>query len=364
MKTLIKNEYPLILGIVTVLLFFGPGVGWLSDMGGDMMTTSISFIGLFGVMLWASFKVVVHADMLAIKLGEPFGTLILTLSVILIEVLLISSIMLTGEDNPTLGRDMMFSVIMIVLNGLTGLVLIIGGLKHFEQKFNTQGAQTYLIILIPLATLSLILPNYTQSSETGTFSFNLTWFEIAVTVILYLAFLFAQTYRHKEYFQMSFSEALHEEEHEPKSLKYHMLFLVAYMLIIILLSKSLSKIIDFGIGEIGFPVALGGLLVAVLVLAPEGMAAAKSSLRNDLQRAINISLGSGLSTISLTVPAVLMIGMFTGKKVILGLGPEDSFLLILTLAVSMVTFSGKRSNFIQGIVHLVLFLIYLALIFD
>ena len=364
MKTLFKNEYPLILGLITVLLFFGPGTSWLSNMGDSLLTTSLSFIGLFGVMLWASFKVVDHADMLAIKLGEPFGTLILTLSVILIEVLLISSIMLTGEDNPTLGRDMMFSVIMIVLNGLTGLVLIIGGLKHFEQRFNIQGAQTYLIILIPLATLSLILPNYTQSSEEGTFSYTLTWFEIAFTAILYLAFLFAQTYRHKEYFQLSYSEALHDEHHEPKSLKHHIFFLVAYMLVIILLSKSLSKIIDFGIDEVGFPVALGGLLVAVLVLAPEGMAAVKSSLKNDLQRSINISLGSGLSTISLTVPAVLFIGLITDKKVILGLGPEDSFLLILTLAVSMVTFSGKRSNFIQGIVHLVLFMIYLALIFD
>ncbi len=361
----LRQEYPLLLGSLTVVLFLGPGKDWLYGLSSKPAWAVAYFLVLFVIMLWSSFKVVDHADQLAIKLGEPFGTLVLTLAVILIEVILISSVMLAGEgNNPTLGRDMMFSVVMIVLNGLIGIVLIIGGIKHFEQKFNQQGAQTYLMILIPLATFSLILPNYTQSTEQGTFSTTLTWFEIAITLLLYLTFLFAQTYRHKDYFVYSYSEALHDEHHAPNSMSYHSVLLITYMVVIVLLSKKLGKIIDFGINEVGAPVALGGLIVAIVVLAPEGLAAVKASVKNNLQRSINICLGSGLSTISLTVPAVLLIGLWSERKVILGLGPEESFLLVLTFAISIVNFSSNRSNFVQGMVHMALFLVYMALIFD
>ena len=272
--------------------------------------------------------------------------------------------MLVGEDNPTMGRDMMFAVIMIVLNGLIGLSLVIGGLRHREQSFNLQGANAFLVVLIPLAFIGLILPNYTQSTDPGTFSNSQVWAVIGITVLLYGAFLIAQTIRHKNYFVEPQVDLLNVEHHTPKSVAYHTVFLLAYMVVIVLLSKKLAILIDFGIEQINAPVALSGLLVAIIVLTPEGLAAYQAALRNNLQRSINIGLGSALATIGLTVPAILLIGLVSGKEVILGLDSVDTFLLVLTVALSIVNFSSKRSNILQGLVHIAVVLMYILLIFD
>ncbi|WKK65740.1 calcium:proton antiporter [Lutimonas zeaxanthinifaciens] len=364
MKTrILSDERPLFLGIITTSLFMVWGNEWLTDLKGFGLPL-IYFLWLFAIMLISSFKVVKHADMLALKLGEPYGTLILTLSVITIEVSMISAMMLVGEDNPTMGRDMMFAVIMIVLNGLIGLSLIIGGIRHREQSFNLQGANAFLAVLIPMAFIGLILPNYTISTDPGTFSNSQIWAVIGITVLLYGAFLIAQTIRHKNYFMGPLSEVSNGEHHKPKSVKYHSGFLIAYMIVIVLLSKKLAILIDFGIEQISAPVALSGLFVAIIVLTPEALAAYQAALRNNLQRSINIGLGSALATIGLTVPAILMIGMFSGKEVVLGLGPVDTFLLVLTVVLSIVNFSSKRSNILHGLVHLAVFLLYILMIFD
>jgi Ca2+:H+ antiporter len=322
-------------------------------------------------MLWSAFAVVRHADLLAIKLGEPYGTLILTLSVISIEVITISAIMLTGTNNPTLGRDMMFGVLMIALNGLVGLSLFLGGLRHIEQAYNFQGANTFLAVLIPLAVLSLIAPNYTQSTETGSFSTFQMIFITLATLGLYIAFLGIQTMRHRKFFIAPSEDA---EDLDPqsqghgnlviRSVPFHVCLLIANMAPIVFLSKSLAVVVDFGIGEAGAPQALGGVVVAILVLSPEGMAALRAALVDKLQRSINIGLGSTLATIGLTVPAVLALGILTKRTVIIGLGPVNSMLLILTLAVSIVNFSSGRSNIVHGLIHLILFAAYVALIFD
>jgi Ca2+:H+ antiporter len=364
MKSFLKKEFSLIPGIITVIIFIPLGTEMLSDLSNPMYTT-FYFLWLFAIMLWASFNVVRHADMLALRLGEPYGTLILTLAVISIEVIMISTIMLTGTNNPTLGRDMMFSVIMIVLNGLVGVALIAGGLRHKEQTFNFKSANTYLTVLIPLAAIGLILPNYTRTTEIGTFSNSQAIFLIAITLFLYLAFLIAQTSRHKEYFV--FEGETTEEEHghdQPKSIIYHVIFLIIHMLIIVLLSKKLAIIIDYSILSLEVPVALGGVLVAILVLSPEGMAAIQAAKTNNLQRSVNITLGSAIATIGLTVPAVLLISRLTGNQIILGLESAESFLLVLTFLISIVNFSSGRSNMLQGLVHLILFMVYLILVFD
>lgn len=318
-------------------------------------------------MLFSSFSVVRHADELAIKLGEPYGTLILTLSVITIEVIAISSVMLIGEDNPSLGRDMMFSVIMITLNGLVGLSLIVGALKHIEQDYNLQGVNSFLAVIVPLAIIGMILPNYTLSTEYGTFSILQTYFIIFITVAIYFTFLALQTMRHKTFFILH-SENInkHSHEHKPSShsTAYHVIMILAYLIPIVLLSKKLAIIVNHSITTVGAPAALGGLLIAILVLAPEGMSAIKVAFNNQLQRSINITMGSALATIALTIPAVLFIGLITGKKVILGLGDVDIVLLSITLLVIMINFSSGKSNLIQGMTHLILFTLYLLLIFD
>lgn len=365
MKTF-RDEPGLGVGIVTLIIFLVFGSGWLTGMSGVIFSLGL-FAWLFSVMLWLSFGVVKHADCLAIKLGEPYGTLILTLAVISIEVVMITAVMLTGENNPALGRDMMFAVLMIVLNGLVGVSLILGGLRHLELVHNLQGANTFLVVLIPLAALTLILPNYTVSTEPGTYSTMQMVFGIVASVALYGAFLVIQTMRHQGFFMIPGDDTEGEHDHENliiRTVGYHAILLIANMLPIVLLSKSMAKIIDYKIAVLGAPMALSGVLIAFLVLAPEGLAAIKSARDNRLQRSVNICLGSALATIGLTVPAILLIGLVTGNKVVLGLDPVESVLLITTLVVSIVTFTNSKTNLIHGIVHSILFITYLVMIFD
>ena len=199
------TEFGLITGIAASIIFYSLCEQVLTDKTSPWLSAGL-FTVLFIVMLWSAFGVVRHADGLAIRLGEPYGTLILTISVISIEVIMISAVMLTATHNPTLGRDMMFSVLMIVLNGLVGLSLLLGGLRHVEQSFNLQGASTFLAVLIPLSILGLILPNFTESTRIGTFSGEQMAFLIIINIALYLTFLGIQTIRHQDYFVL-------EDEH-------------------------------------------------------------------------------------------------------------------------------------------------------
>lgn len=363
---MIRRESGLIVGLITLVIFLVLGGGWLSQLSG-WATPLLLFAWLFPVMLWLSFGVVHHADCLAVKLGEPYGTLILTLSVISIEVVMISAVMLNGDQNPELGRDMMFAVLMIALNGLVGLSLLFGGLPHFEQAHNLQGANTFLVVLIPLAVLSLILPNFTVASALGTYSTAQMVFALAASAGLYGAFLIMQTLRHRGFFVgpgESIEDAQDHGDIIVRSVGFHVVFLLANMLPIVLLSKSMATIIDYQVMAFSAPVALGGVIIALLVLAPEGLAALKSAVDNRLQRSINICLGSAVATIGLTVPVIMMISLTTGNKVILGLDPVDTVLLVTTILVSVVTFSSEKTNVIHGVVHLVLFVAYITMLFD
>ena len=335
----------------------GSGLSWL------MLALIFSF------MLATVFRVVHHAECLAVIFGEPYGTLILTLSVIGIEVALITAVMLNGDNNPTLARDTMFSVLMIVMNGLVGLSLLIGGLRHGLQVFNLSGANAYLVVLLPVAITSLVLPSFTVSAPGGGLSPIQTIFQIVISLLLYGTFLVYQTRGKPEIFQQPISEipttsGSSTYEMTTGSVAYHMTFLFLAMLPIVLLSKKLAVYVDYKIIDVGAPVALGGFLVAAMILTPEAIAALESARSNQLQRAVNICLGSALATIGLTVPAVLIAAELAGLQVELGLGPAEIVLLGLTLAVSIVTFVGTRTNSLQGVVHLAAFLTYIVLIFD
>ncbi|WP_062267500.1 calcium:proton antiporter [Endozoicomonas arenosclerae] len=362
LPSVLTSEPGLYAGIAASVFFYSLCSRYLTTGSSAAVSAGLFFL-LFVVMLWSSFGVVRHADGLAVQLGEPYGTLILTLSVISIEVIMISAVMLTGSHNPTLGRDVMFSVLMIVLNGLVGLSLLLGGIRHVEQTFNLQGANSFLGILIPLSVLGLILPNFTESTRAGTFSLEQIVFLVVMNVVLYLAFLGMQTMRHRSYFVCEHDDADHGTE-KVFSVPAHVLLLVFYMIPIVLLSKKLAVIVDYGISELGAPADLGGLIVAILVLSPEGMAAIKAARVNNLQRSINICLGSALATIGMTIPAVLLIGILISKTIVLGLNNVEALLLVLTLLVSMVNFSSGKSNLFQGVTHLTLFFCFIILIFD
>ena len=331
------------------------------------------FVWIFATMLWSSFAVVRHADGLAELLGEPYGTLILTISVITIEVAVIAAMILNGSDNPTLARDTMLAVLMIVLNGMIGLSLLIGGIRHGEQDFNLQGARAFVSVLITLATLSLILPRFTTSTPDPSLTSVQEAFFVAVTVILYLTFLAMQTVRHRGFFiqptlalETTAAHAAGGDGHHrpPLSIGRHVFFLVAMLACVVLLSKKLAILTEYEMAVLHAPDALGGILVAVLVLAPEGLAALHAATANRLQRSVNICLGSALATIGLTVPAVLTISLFHDTHVILGLDLSHMVLLMLTLLLSAITFGGGRTNMLQGAVHLVVFMVYIMLVFS
>lgn len=362
--SILRSETALWFGAITTALVWVFGNRWLADLGSGPREFVI-FAWLFAAMFWLAFAVVRHADYLAAALGEPYGTLILTLSVISIEVIMISAVMLTGHDNPTLARDTMFAVLMIVLGGMVGVTLLVGGIRHHEQEYNLQGAGAFLSLIIPFAVLSLVLPRFTESTPDASPSTALAVFLITASIVLYGVFLALQTTRYRGFFmQPGASGDADHGETSPRSVGFHAVFLILCMIPIVLLSKSMARLIDHGIETVGAPPALGGFLVAILVLAPEGLGAVRAALANQLQRSMNICLGSALSTIGLTIPAVLTIGLATGRVVELGLGNVDLILLVLSLAVSVLTFSGTRTSVVQGAVHLLLFAAYVVTIFD
>lgn len=363
----LNDEKTLIFSVLTTLLFFFFGTGWLSDLSNSAWFAFVS-VWLFLVILLSAFSIVRHAESLAEILGEPLGTLILTLSVIGIEVAMISAVMLTGEDKPSLARDTMFAVVMIVLNGMVGISLLLGGWKHYEQDYNIRGANAFLALIVPLAVLGLILPTFTKTTASPTFSPFQSVFITIMSIGLYVVFLFIQNRRHREFFISTDAGGDYDEHHHHdfriRNVPYHAGFLIAFLLPLVYLAKKLAVPVDYGTAKFGAPESLGGFLIAVLILSPEVMSAVKAAVRNDLQRSINISLGSVLATIGLTIPAVLTIGLLTGKTVVLGLNSADTVLLVLSLILSTLTFTHERTNILLGAVHLLLFLAYLMLIFE
>jgi len=369
--TIVRQEKAFVVSVATALIFTVFGSHWFDDLS-HMGTVSVLFVWLFAVIMWSAFAVVRHADCLAVRLGEPYGTLVLTLAVISIEVMMIAAVMVTGGETPTLARDTMYAVIMIALNGMVGVTLLLGGLRHREQQYNLQGANAFLAVIVPLAILGLVLPNYTRSTDDPSFTTPQAIFMIVLSVGIYSVFLGIQTVRHRSHFlqpQLDLEGGAEASggEHSALNLRsspYHAVMLLLYLLPLIVLAKKLAYPIDHGIEVLGLPHALGGFIVAVLILSPEALGAGRAALGNQLQRSVNILLGSVLATISLTIPAVLMIGMITGKHVVLGLDGEEAVMLMATLLVSILTFASGRTNVLQGAVHILLFLAYVMLIFD
>ncbi len=362
----IRSEYPLFIGLATAAIFFTSGSSLVKDLSNPLFL-GIVFLWLFGTVLWSAISVVRHADCLAIKCGEPYGTLILTLAAITIEVMMISAAMLHGANNPTLARDMMFAVLMIALNGLVGLSLLLGGWRHREQTYNLQGASAYLNAIMALSVLGLVLPNFTTSMSGPNLSKVQEIFLAMASLGLYGIFLLIQTMRHSHYFKESggTSVAVHPG-HEPIDMRsgpYHAVLLIIYLIVVILLAEKFAIPLDNSIEQFGMPQAFGGAIVAALVLAPEALSAIQAAARNQLQRSVNILHGSVLASIGLTIPAVLAIGLVTHRSVSLGLEGGNLPLLLLTLAVSVVTFASGKTNILQGCIHLLLFMVFLLLIF-
>lgn len=376
--SILRAEAPVLVGAATTAIFFTVGKGWTAEFTQHALTTAI-FVWLFAVMIWCAFGVVRHAEALAEYLGEPYGTLILTISVISIEVAIMATVMLNGGPNPTLPRDTVFAVMMIVLNGMVGLSIMVGAWRHRQQQYSLQGAVAFLAVISCLAVISLVLPTFTTSTSDTSMTVLQAVVFGALTAVLYAGFLAIQTLRHRAFFMdaSAMDDAGHgghaKTGHEPGQVPdhgptypvlVHGVMLVVTLLPVVLLSKPLAHVIDHGIEELRAPVALGGILIAILVLSPEGLTSYQAARRNQLQRSVNLSLGSALSTIGLTIPTMLAISLFTGTPLELGLDAAEVTLLVLTLFIAQMTFSGAPTNILLGGVHLVLFVTFVVLIFD
>ncbi len=364
--TFLRGEWTLVVNFATTALFLLFGPRWLADLSHPAWFGFVS-LWLFLVMILAAFAVVRHAEALAERLGEPYGTLTLTLAITGIEVIMIAAIMYTGKGNATLARDAMMAVVMIVLNGMLGLSLIVGGLRYREQAYNLQGANSFLAVILPLTVLGLVQPNFTVTTPGPVYSPVQATFLSLMSLVLYAVFLGMQTSRHREYF-MSPNEpaegAAPPPGHAVQSASFHGVMLFVYIVPFVALSKQIGVPINHAISVLHAPPELAGLLISVLILSPESLTAVRAALANQLQRSVNVLLGSVLASIGLTIPLVLAVGFVTGQQIILGLGATDITLLILTLALSMVTFASQRTNVLLGAVHLLVFFAYLLFIFE
>jgi len=370
---MIANAVRLVAGWGTVAAFLIYGPAMIGQLGAPFVGI-VLFTWLLAVMIWAASGVVHEAEELAAILGEPYGTLILTFAVVGIEVTLISVLMFDANASPTLGRDTMFAVLMIVMNGVVGLGLLIGGLRHYEQEFNLRGAGAYLRSLTPLSLIALVLPNFTASTPDGSLTAAQAICFSIFTVLVYGVFLALQTGRHRGFFVeqsergavavVADAPAAAPRRRSLGAIAGHVALLLANILPIVILSKSLGVVMDFGMIRRGVPPALSGVLIAMVVFMPEGTAAVRAITANAMQRAINLCLGSALSTLGLTVPAILIIGLITGQSVVLGVSPTNMVLLAMTLVLNQVTYSGPSMTMLEGAVHLSIFFVFIVLIFS
>jgi len=335
------------------------GLAVSEDLGHSpsLSALEIVFALALGMLLIGSvFSAVHHAEAIAHRTGEPFGTLILTAAVTIIELALIVSVMVSGEGNPALARDTVYAVVMIVCNGLVGLCLLSGGIRFREQTFDLGAVSIYLAVLIVLATLTLVLPNYALSAPGPFYTNSQLAFVSAASILLYAVFLYTQTIRHREYFVGgSDNGGAHQDPHSSSGLWASGILLVLSILVVVLLAKKLSVLTDHALISIGAPRAVNGLIIALLVLLPEGVAALQAAKRDELQKALNLSLGSSLATIGLTIPSVAVLNLFLKQDLVLGLEPKESVLLILTFAASILTLGTGKTNLLFGFVHLVIF---------
>ena len=317
------------------------------------------------VLMGAVVAGVHHAEVIAHRVGEPFGTLILAVAVTVIEVALIVTMMLAGgADKQTLPRDTIFSAIMIICNGLVGMSLLVGGLRHHEQSFHVVGANAALATLIAMTTLSLVLPGFTTSSPGPTYTTAQLMFAAVASLVLWAAFVFVQTVRHRDYF-LPANGIADEDTHAPPPTNRRawasFILLFVALVGVIGLAKTMSPVIEAAVVAAGAPHGVIAVAIALLVLLPETWAAFRAARANRLQTSLNLALGSALASIGLTIPTITFTSMFIHVPLVLGLEPKDLVLLLLTFVVISITLVSGRTHVLQGVVHIVIFAAFLFL---
>ncbi len=355
-----SKEYSLFLAILTFI-----GISYFEHT--LVQSTSGNLIGfgiLFVVIIYAAMSVAHHAEMLAEKFGEPYGTLILTMSAVIVEIVIIV-IMMMHAHNPELARDTIYSAIMLDVNGLLGLAAIIGGLKYGEQSYNVDSSNSYLSMLLVAIGIAMVLPEFIDPA----YHMRFMMFNVVVFVFLYIIFTRVQLTSHKYFFEYTGErEEVCEEGEicEPRheiNAWYHSVNLVISIIVIGVLAEILSLFMGNTLDTFGLPMAIGAVGVAVISAAPELITAVRAAIDDRMQTVINIALGASLATVLLTIPAVIVVSYYLGMELNLSLTPVQTMMIALTLLVSMVNFNDGETNVLEGFLHFILFVVFVFLLF-
>jgi Ca2+:H+ antiporter len=341
--------------VVAGIVLLAGGLHWVSGR---------VFLGVIALSLAGSvFAAVHHAEVVAERVGEPFGTLVLALAVTLIEVSLIVSLMVAGgEQTAALARDTIFATVMIILNGILGLCLLAGGLRHREQSFSLDGVSAALVALGAIVILTLVFPNYTLTVPGPYYSPSQLVVIAVVSLIIYATFVFTQAFQHRGYFVMDDAAPTTPQHAAPPgdaATALSAVLLLACLTAVVLLAKKLAPSLEAAVSRVGAPQAAVGVIIAAIVLMPEATAALRAANANRLQSSLNLALGSALASIGLTIPTVSFLSLFLGMPLVLGIDTKSTALLMLSLWITAIALRTGRTIVLHGIVLLVIFVVYL-----
>jgi Ca2+:H+ antiporter len=353
MAARLRSSWTVVVPVVAVIVLVAT---WQHSM--PLVLTLLVAVVLIGAVLMA----VHHAEVVAHRVGEPFGSIVLAVAVTIIEVALIITLMLSGKPGTeSLARDTVFAAVIITCNGIVGLALLLGSIRHGIPRFNPEGTGAALAIVATLATLTLVLPTFTTTVHEPRFSASQLIFVAIAAVILYGGFVYTQTGRHREFFLpvTEGGKVIDGDDHAtPPTVRTSLLslaMLLVSLVAVVGLAKTISPTIEAGVESAGIPNSFVGVVIALLVLLPEGIAASRAALRNRVQTSLNLAFGSAMASIGLTIPAIAIASIWLPGPLVLGLGAVQLVIFILTVAVATLTVIPGRATRLQGIVHLVIF---------
>lgn len=350
----LKSELPIAIALIILGLGFALEHGAVEHGGATLWGL---LLVILAAIIGVAFRIAHHAEVLAMRLGEPYGTLILTLAAVSVEVVILV-VLLMGEPNPTLARDTVFSAVMFDINGILGLAAIVGGLKHGQTKYNISSANSFVAMLLVAIGIGMFIPDFVPDEQWKIYSV----FSIGMMAIMYMAFLRLQTVEHRTFFEYSSEtdEEAHDEAHSPNAL--HVGIMLGAIVLVGLLSEVLSVLLDAGLTGSSLPKAIPAVLVALISASPEILTALKAAQQDRMQTTVNIALGASLATVLLTLPVIEFIALVTGDRIVMALTPVQGGMLLLTFLTVMNNLHDGETNAIEGISHFALFAAFVALV--
>ena len=350
----IKSEYPIAIALIVLALGFTLEHGAV-EQGGTMLWGLLLVI--LAAIIAVGFRIAHHAEVLAIRFGEPYGTMILTLAAVSVEVVILI-VLLQGEPNPTLARDTVFAAVMFDINGILGLAAIIGGLKHGSTKYNLASANSFISMLLVAIGIGMFIPDFVPQAQWQMYSL----FSICTMVVMYAGFLRLQTVEHRRFFEYSADteQESHDEVHSPN--KLHVAIMLGAIILVGLLSEVLSVLLDAGLSGSSLPKSIPAVLVALISASPEILTALRAAQNDRMQTTVNIALGASLATVLLTLPVIEGLALITGERIEMALTPIQAGMLLLTFLAVMNNLHDGETNAIEGISHFVLFAAFIALV--